>query len=161
MLPQALKLKVIQQYGAGKLQKDIAHDLGISTGSVSTILKASKDKQKNEFNSDSILQEHPSVVSKPEYLDLQQQQQQPTEQLPQAFSGDGGAVGQNESGQVQTSMLQEDQQQQALSSQSQVSLKPNGDASINSTIPMNLPGSTSLIARSVEQANIETNFCYC
>ena len=46
MLPQALKLKVIQQYEAGKLQKDIAHDLGISTGSVSTILKASKDNQK-------------------------------------------------------------------------------------------------------------------
>lgn len=50
MLPQALKLKVIQQYEAGKLQKDIAHDLGISTGSVSTILKASKDKQKNEVS---------------------------------------------------------------------------------------------------------------
>ena len=59
MLPQALKLKVIQQYEAGKLQKDIAHDLGISTGSVSMILKASKDK-----HSDSIPQEQPSVVAK-------------------------------------------------------------------------------------------------
>ena len=67
MLPQELKLKVIQQYEAGKLQKDIAHDLGISTGSVSTILKASKDKQKYEGNSDSIPQEQPkqsSVVAK-------------------------------------------------------------------------------------------------
>jgi len=79
MLPQALKLKVIQQYEAGKLQKDIARDLGISTGSVSTILKASKDKRKYEGNSDSIPQEQPkqpSVVAKdtvlkPEYSDLQ------------------------------------------------------------------------------------------
>ena len=78
MLPQALKLKVIQQYEAGKLQKDIARDLGISTGSVSTILKASKDKRKYEGNSDSIPQEQPkqpSVVAKdtvlkPEYSDL-------------------------------------------------------------------------------------------
>ena len=54
MLPQALKLKVIQQYEAGKLQKDIAHDLGISTGSVSTILHP-KDKQKYEDNSNSNL----------------------------------------------------------------------------------------------------------
>ena len=59
MLPQALKLKVIQQYEAGKLQKDIARDLGISTGSVSMILKASKDK-----HSDSIPREQPSVVAK-------------------------------------------------------------------------------------------------
>lgn len=35
----------------GKLQKNIAHDLGISTGSVSTILKASRDRQKYEDNS--------------------------------------------------------------------------------------------------------------
>ena len=55
MLPQALKLKVIQQYEAGKLQKDIAHDLGISTGSVSTILKASQGRQKHEDNSNSNL----------------------------------------------------------------------------------------------------------
>ncbi len=55
MLPQALKLKVIQQYEAGKLQKDIAHDLGISTGSVSTILKASRGRQKHEDNSNSNL----------------------------------------------------------------------------------------------------------
>lgn len=60
MLPQALKLKVIHQYEAGNLQKDIAHDLGISTGSVSTILKASKDKQKYEGNSHSISQEQPN-----------------------------------------------------------------------------------------------------
>lgn len=53
MLPQALKLKVIQQYEAGKLQKDIAHDLGISTGSVSTILEASRGRQKHEDNSNS------------------------------------------------------------------------------------------------------------
>jgi hypothetical protein len=79
MLPQALKLKVIQQYKAAKLQKDIAHDLGISTGSVSTILKASKNKQKYEGNSDSIPQEQPKQLSvvakdtvlKPEYSDLQ------------------------------------------------------------------------------------------
>jgi hypothetical protein len=58
MLPLALKLKVVQQYEAGRLQKDIAHDLGISTGSVSMILKASKDKK-----SDSIPQEQPSVVA--------------------------------------------------------------------------------------------------
>jgi hypothetical protein len=75
MLPQALKLKVIQQYEAGKLQKDIAHDLGISTGSVSTILHP-KDKQKYEANSDSIPQEQskqPSVVAKDTLLkpDLQ------------------------------------------------------------------------------------------
>ena len=47
------QIKVIQQYEASKLQKDIAHDLGISTGSVSTILKilkASKDNQKNRPN---------------------------------------------------------------------------------------------------------------
>ena len=54
-VPQALKLKVIQQYEAGKLQKDIAHDLGISTGSVSTILKASRGRQKHEDNSNSNL----------------------------------------------------------------------------------------------------------
>jgi transcriptional regulator len=60
MLPQALKLKVIQQYEAGKLQKDIAHDLGISTGSVSGILKASReDKQKHEDNINSSPQEQP------------------------------------------------------------------------------------------------------
>jgi len=53
MLPHALKLKVIQQYEAGKLQKDIAH--GIPTGSVSTILKASRGRQKHEDNSNSNL----------------------------------------------------------------------------------------------------------
>ena len=108
MLPQALKLKVIQQYEAGKLQKDIAHDLGISTGSVSTILKASKDKQKYEGNSDSIPQEQPKqpsgvakdTVLKPEYSDLQIisqeiqniQQQQPlvSSQEPHLQSKDEG-----------------------------------------------------------------------
>ena len=86
MLPQALKLKVIQQYEAGKLQKNIAYDLGISTGSVSTILKASKDKQKYEGNSDSIPQEQPSVVPKdtvlkPEYSDLQIISQQQSQEI--------------------------------------------------------------------------------
>lgn len=65
MLPEALKFKVIQQASEGKLQKDIAHDLGISTGSVSTLLKASKGRQKYEMNSNSNPQEQPkrSVVS--------------------------------------------------------------------------------------------------
>jgi hypothetical protein len=90
MLPQALKLKVIQQYEAGKLQKDMAQNLGISTGSVSTILKASKDKQ---IEGNSIPQEQPkqpSVVAqdtvlKPEYSDLQiisQPQPQEIQQQP-------------------------------------------------------------------------------
>ena len=53
MLPQALRLKVIQQASEGKLQKDIAQDLGISTGSVCNILKASRGRQKHEDNSNS------------------------------------------------------------------------------------------------------------
>ncbi|MGA8080809.1 MAG: helix-turn-helix domain-containing protein [Candidatus Nitrosopolaris sp.] len=80
MLPQALKLKVIQQASEGKLQKDIAQNLGISTGSVCNILKASReDKQKHEDNSNSSPQEQPkqpiafedpSVAAK-DYSDLQ------------------------------------------------------------------------------------------
>ena len=173
MLPQALKLKVIRQASEGKLQKDIAQDLGISTGSVSTILK--KDMQKYEGNSDSIPQEQPkqpSVVAKdtvlkPEYSDLQIisqpqsqeiqniQQQQPlvSSQEPHLESKDEPSGG----CQLSRFILQEDIQPQIPG----VTFNPKEDRfspkynPVNQSTTITSPGKTSQPSADIEDIDFD------
>jgi len=59
MIPQEVRLKVIQLASEGKVQRDIARNLGISIGSVCGILKASRQQKCSSSNLSEELEPRP------------------------------------------------------------------------------------------------------